>query len=235
MRTSKPISTISYNSLEFLVMKLEELVDNHKISDYMFIKHFAEEDESKDHTHLWIMPNTLLDTMDLQNHFKELDLIHPNKPLGCIDFRSSDCDEWILYSQHFEPYLRSKNEDRQYHYTRDDFVYHDEYTFEDRYNHAFKGSKWAERYQMLEQLKRNQLNPVDLIFNGTVPLQLASQLNAIDQLKQNHGPSHTVRGVHKNHENNEFARTTSKKPANLSETDSKWMEVPDESEMPDFD
>ena len=71
MRTSKPIATISYNSETYLRDKLNELIKSHKISDYMFIKHKAESDERKDHIHLWIKPNTLLDTMDLQKHFTE--------------------------------------------------------------------------------------------------------------------------------------------------------------------
>ena len=110
MRTSKPIATISYNSQEFLWVKLNELIDAHKISDFMFINHFAEEDERKNHIHLWIKPNTLIDTMDLQKFLIELVPNNPLKPLKCIDFRPSLVDDWILYSQHFEPYLASKNE-----------------------------------------------------------------------------------------------------------------------------
>lgn len=182
MRTSKPISTISYNSQSFLVCKLGELVKAHKISDWIFINHFAEEDERKDHIHLWIKPNVLLDTMDLQKHFMELDVLNPTKPLKCIDFQSSSVDDWILYSQHFEPYLASKNESREYHYTKDDFVYCDEDSFEDLYHHAFKGSEWAKRWQILEQLKTNAVNPADLIYNGSIPLGMACSLNALRQM-----------------------------------------------------
>ena len=186
MRTSKPISTISYNSQEYLVQKLGELVKSHKISDWMFINHFAEKDESKDHIHLWIRPNTLIDTMDLQNYFLELDPKHPIKPLKCIDFRPSEVDDWVLYSQHYEPYLASKMESREYHYTRDDFVYMDEDTFEDTYNHAFKGSKWAERNQVLKALADGSISPTALILNGTVPLNLASQLSSFKYMQQNY-------------------------------------------------
>ena len=197
MRTSKPIATISYNSQEFLVHQLEELIKKHKISDYMFINHFAEKDEKKNHIHLWIKPNTLLDTMDFQKHFIELDPQHPLKPFKCIDFRVSAVDDWILYCQHYKAYLASKGESREYHYTKDDFVYYDEDTFDELYNHAFKGSEWAQRNQVLQALKDGQADPTKLILNGTVPLNLASQLSAFKYMQNHYGLD---RGGRKNHE-----------------------------------
>jgi len=197
MRTSKPIATISYNTQEFLIKQLDALVRNHKISDYMFINHFAESDERKSHIHLWIKPNTLLDTMDLQKHFTELDPKNPTKPLKCIDFQISKVDDWILYSQHFAPYLASKGESREYHYTKDDFVYNDEDTFEDLYNHAFKGSEWAKRNQILQSLSDSKTDPCKLILNGTLPLNMSSQLNAFLYMQSHFGLD---RGTHQNHE-----------------------------------
>lgn len=185
MRTSKPISTISYNTPEYLKSKLDELVRNHTISDYMYIQHHAEADERKDHIHLWLKPNKLLDTMDLQDHFKELDLNNPTaKPLGCIDFETSKTDDWILYGMHLEPYLASKGQSREYHYTKDDFVYNDEDTFEDNYAHALKGSEWARRYQTLQLLQDSSFSPTDLIDSGLVPLNLATSLSAYKHMKR---------------------------------------------------
>ena len=198
MRTSKPISTISYNTNEFLVSKLEELVRNHKISDYIFIHHFAEEDEKKDHTHLWVKPNTLVDTMDLQKFLTELDPFNPTKPFKCIDFVPSQIDDWILYTMHYEPYLASKMESRQFHYTKDEFVAHDEDTLDEYYNHALKGSEWAKRNQILQALNNNQISPTDLILNGTIPLNMASQLNAFKFMQRNYNT--TNRGGRPGHE-----------------------------------
>jgi len=197
LRTSKPISTVSYNTEEFLVHQLKELIKSHRISDYMYIRHDAEQDEKKDHFHVWLKPNTLLDTMDLQEFFTELD---PNnvKPLKCIDFRTSQVDDWILYNQHYAPYLASKGESREFFYTREDFKYYDEDTFEHLYNHAFKGSDWARRFQLLEQLRTSSVAPQDLVLNGSVPLNLASQLNALEYMKNHYGT--LDRGNHKNHE-----------------------------------
>lgn len=197
MRTSKPIATISYNTQEFLVHQLDALVKNHKICDYMFINHFAEEDERKNHIHLWIKPNTLIDTMDLQKYLTENNPTNPLKPFKCIDFRPSAVDDWILYSQHYKPYLASKGEAREYHYTKDDFIYNDEDTFEDLYNHAFKGSEWAKRNQILQALNEGSINPTSLILNGTVPLNMASQLNAFKYMQTHY---RLDRGGHDNHE-----------------------------------
>lgn len=197
MRTSKPIATISYNSQEFLVQKLDELIQNHKISDYVFINHFAEVDEKKNHIHLWIKPNKLLDTMDLQKYLMELDPKNPTKPLKCIDFHISKVDDFILYGQHYAPYLATKGESREYHYTKDDFVYYDEDTFDDLYNHAFKGSEWAKQNQILEALRDNKIDPSELILNGTLPLNMACSLNTLENMMSRSG---LYRGAYKNHE-----------------------------------
>jgi len=62
--------------------------------------------------------------MELQQFLTEIDIKNPLKPLKCIDFRPSSVDDFILYTQHFKPYLASKGESREYHYTYDDFVFH---------------------------------------------------------------------------------------------------------------
>ena len=201
MRTSKEISTISYNSKEFLIDKLNKMIEKHTISDYMFIYHFKEEDESKNHFHLWIRPNCLIDTMDLQNELMEYDINHPSKPLKCIDFRVSSVDDWILYGQHYKPYLLSKGECREYHYTKDDFIFYDEDTFENYYNHAFKVSDFAKRYQIIESLKEYSDNPTALIDNGTISLNMATQLNAYMYMKTNY--DYLDRNGRSNHELNQ--------------------------------
>jgi len=187
MRTSKPISTISYNSPEFLEAKLNELHRSHTISDWMYIKHKAEADERKDHIHLYVQPNKLIDTMDLQKFFEERDPMHPDhKPLKCIDFRASKCDDWILYVMHLEAYLATKGQSREFHYKKSDFRFCDEDAFEDNFAHALRGSEFAQRQQTLEFLQ-NGTNPVDLIKSGLVPLSLAGSLNAYDRLLDRHG------------------------------------------------
>jgi hypothetical protein len=74
----------------------------------------------------------------------------------------------------------------------------DEDTFEDTYQHAHKGSDWAHRNQILESLRSGQVRPQDLVLSGTVPLNLASQLNALKYMETHYGT--LDRGVHDNHE-----------------------------------
>lgn len=183
MRTSKPVSTISYNTQPFLELKLKELLERRLISDYMYIYHFAEKDERKNHVHLWIKPNKLIDTMALQSHFMEL-VIGQKKPLGCIDFRSSKVDDWILYNQHYKPYLQSKGEKREFEYSKEDFYYADEDTFEYNYAHAFKASDWANRSTVLKEIARGDVKPYDMLVLQRIPLERASNLSAMMLLKR---------------------------------------------------
>ena len=184
MRTSKSISTISYNSIDFLERRLKELIEKHIISNYMFIKHYAEKDETKNHIHLYMQPNKLLDTMDLQDYFIELDFNNPGKLLKCIDFRISSIDDWILYSMHYKPYLLSKLEVREFAYNKDDFYYYDIDMFERDYLHALKGSNFAHSQQILDILFDSNNSPLDLIGCGAVPLNLAPSLVALQNLKK---------------------------------------------------
>lgn len=198
MRTSKPIATISYNTEPFLLNKLQELIRNHKISDYMYIKHFPEEDERKEHIHLWLKPNTLLDTMDLQEFFRELDPSKPDKPLKCIDFRTSKTDDWILYNLHHSGYLASKGEAREFVYNKEDFRFYDEDNFEDLFKHALFGSEWSKQNQLLKLINEGSISPDELITSGLVPLQLTSQINSLYYMKTHYG--RLDRGGRPNHE-----------------------------------
>ena len=194
MRTSKEVATISYNSEDFLKEQLKSLYRRHVICDWMFIKHQAEEDERKDHIHLWIKPNTLIDTMEIQNVLTEFNPDDSLHPLKCIDFRRSSVDDWILYALHDREYLLTKGECRQYVYEKENIIRCDDDTFEDLYYHAYHGSKFAQ-----ERVQRNiifdfNFNKAELIKQGRVPLGLASQLLALDSLQR------TYRGYHENHE-----------------------------------
>ena len=178
MRTSKLISTISYNTKEFLDHQLKQLYADHKISDYIYVYHYAEDDELKNHIHLVIKPNCLFDTMDLQDYFKEYDPNNPLEPLGCIDFKVSKMDDWILYCLHFPPYMAWKGQSRKFQYDPGECVFADRMTFQENYLHAMKESEFAYQYNLLRDLQRDNIAPVDLINNGRVPLVMASQLRS---------------------------------------------------------
>lgn len=106
MATQKPISTISYNTENFLKEKLDTWVSSHIIQAYQYICHKGE-DGDKDHIHLRIEPNKKLDPMDLLEQLREYQFGNP-KPLGCRPFRPSKEEDWFLYSVHDKQYLSLK-------------------------------------------------------------------------------------------------------------------------------
>ena len=117
VKTTKPISTISYNSTPFLLNKLEELIRSKHITFYAFIKHLSEDDEAgkKDHIHLYIEPSKMIQTDDLRAHFKQF-VSADEKPLGVLPFQSSKFDDWCMYALHDERYLTAKKQSRRHHY-----------------------------------------------------------------------------------------------------------------------
>ena len=79
MKTSKPISTISYNSEEFLKAKLDYLVRSGEIAFWFYIKHHGEFDDvtnmqDKDHIHLYCEFADRVDTIKLGEMFLEYTL-----------------------------------------------------------------------------------------------------------------------------------------------------------------
>lgn len=122
MKTSKPFSTISYNTPEFLERRLEELVKKRLVAFYAFVKHYAEQDEKKAHLHVIIIPNGQLQTDSVTDFLQELDPLNPLKPLGVMPWRSSKWSDWYLYACHDSAYLISKGQTRVHHYQESDFV-----------------------------------------------------------------------------------------------------------------
>lgn len=104
--TSNAISTISYNTEEFLKDTLNELIACHIIQSYQYIKHKGE-DGDKDHIHLRVVPNKRIDMMDLTERFKEY-VPDNKKPLGVRDWNKSKESDWILYAVHDKDYLIQK-------------------------------------------------------------------------------------------------------------------------------
>ena len=109
MATRKPISTISYNTEEFLKEVLDGWIDSHLIQCYTYIKHKGEEGD-KDHIHLRIEPNKSLDPMNLTEELKEY-VEGSSKPLGVRPWRPSKEEDWFLYAIHDKNYLAIKYSD----------------------------------------------------------------------------------------------------------------------------
>lgn len=123
MKTRKPVTTISYNSPEYLMLKLEELRRAKIISVWFFLEHQPEEDEKKEHIHLYIMPAKQIQTDDIVDELREFDPLHPEAPRKCLHFRSCHSfPDWYLYTIHDKGYLLSKNQKRKYSYLQEEFV-----------------------------------------------------------------------------------------------------------------
>lgn len=133
VKTTKPISTISFNTTEFLRLKLQELTKAGIISFWSFILHEPEDDEAgkKQHHHLYVEPAKLLQTDDLKAALLEPDPEH-DKPRGCLVWCSSSFPDWYLYGKHDSAYLAMKGQSRKYEYRfeafsasdDDDFLFH---------------------------------------------------------------------------------------------------------------
>ena len=170
MNTKKPISTISYNSKEFLERLLNDLIASKKIAFWSAILHQGEILDDgyieKDHFHVYIEPHKQVDTMDIQEASKEYDPKYPDKPLKCINFRPSDWDNWVWYNLHDTVYLMSKGEQRQYQYSKEDFIYSDEDEFQYRFERALHSGTVAKNLKirkMMNNYSVSQLCAIGLI------------------------------------------------------------------------
>lgn len=170
MRTTKPISTISFNSPAFLKLKLNELLKAGRLSFWAFILHKPEDDEGgkKEHCHVYVEPAKMLQSDDLKAELNEFDPEHPDKPRGCISFNSSKFDPWYLYALHDKRYLASKGQSRRFHYEHKDIVTSDEddLTFKAKSIDMLSLSPYADMMDAQEQ----GLTWGEYFARGTVPL-----------------------------------------------------------------
>lgn len=174
MLTTKPFSTISYNSIEFLVSKLDELIRKHEISFYAFVYHYAEKDESKNHIHLWCIPDRRLDTSQFVDYFKELDVANPlAPPLGVMPCRSSVFDDWFLYSCHNREYLLAKDQKREYHYELKDF-FTSSFDYLNELYHTIDHSKYRKLKDFLSHVDEGASFEA-LVRQGFVPINQLMQ------------------------------------------------------------
>lgn len=113
--TQKPISTISYNTENFLDIKLKELYEAHIIDYALYIKHKGEIDvddftgevkRDKDHWHIYLHTSKRIDLTLIKKEFNERDIEHfESKPLGCMNFQISKIGHWLCYAVHKIEYL----------------------------------------------------------------------------------------------------------------------------------
>lgn len=174
MITRTNISTISYNTDDFLIFKLNELIKNHSIEFWSFINHIPEEDETKAHKHLFIIPAGSIDTFELSDFLKEVDVVNPLlPPLGTIFWKHSKFVDWYLYSLHDIDYLASKGESRMYHYIKSEFVVSDSDYFNELI-HSCDFSQYT-KHKKLREAVQSDVSFRDLFANGFIPVQQIGQ------------------------------------------------------------
>lgn len=175
--TAKPISTISFNTREFLLRKLDSFYSSGIFDDYRVIFHTGEPDHftgevAKDHAHVWISPNRRLDTVDLRLSFNEVDFAHPDivEPLGCLPFRPSKQDHWLLYSLHDPIYLAAHDSDNdgdgKIEYFLEDILTPFPEQLRRDYNAALKNR--YTKNQLMVMAVRDGLSPLDALVSLNV-------------------------------------------------------------------
>lgn len=176
MRTTKPASTISYNSIPFLTARLNDFVKKKLLSFWAFVPHKKEDDETKDHIHLYVVPSKMLQTDDLRGEMAEIEGVDDKGNLrfkSCISFRSSKFDDWFLYCCHDKNYLITKGQSRKHTYSFSDF-----YTSDVDELHELVADIDFTSSSMISQMKEAQLQNLtwrQFFERGGVPIAQIKQ------------------------------------------------------------
>lgn len=170
MKTSKPISTISYNSETFLRKKIEYWKSIGIIEFGMWIKHEPEADEKKAHFHVYLKPAKLIQTMDLEFDSQEIDPLHPETPLKMISFRISKESDWVLYGLHDEAYLSSKGMVREKHYDISDIQSTCDDTLKDILSHVSDERKGQLEFRIIDCVAKG-MTWVEIVRSGLIPIR----------------------------------------------------------------
>ena len=174
MITRSNISTISYNSDDFLIFKLNDMIKNHCIEFWAFINHIPEEDERKPHKHLFIIPSGTVDTFALSDILEEIDFTNPAMPPLCTIFwKHSKFVDWYLYALHDIDYLASKGESRKYHYDKSEFIVSESDYFNELI-HSCDFSQYT-KHKKLREAVQSDVSFRDLFANGFIPVQQIGQ------------------------------------------------------------
>ena len=195
MRTSKFISTISYNSEDFLQNVLNSLISDKKVVFWAYIVHFPEVGERKKHVHLILQPNGVLNTDILSDLFVE-PVADCEIPLNVMPWRTSNFLDFILYGIHDSNYLAKKLLKKKFHYSISDFQTSDF----DYLNEMFYSSDMS-KYSRLDFLKtalEAGLTFSQCVARGLIPLSQARQYQFVYQCLMSNRINETA--------NNDFVR-----------------------------
>jgi hypothetical protein len=196
MQTSRLISSISYNSGDFLCGLLNDLVKKGIIDFAHWVKHEPEQDEKKAHYHLILRPSKRMDTNALQAFF--LEPIAGDKPLKCLPFTiSKNMRDWILYSVHDKGYLITKGESRKFEYSLGDVFSTDEDLLSEHWKEAHRGED--SRMNLFLKMMAEGMDFGEIVKLGVVPLNQYFQYRDIF-FNENSRTLKTKRNGRENHE-----------------------------------
>ena len=186
MNTSKPISTISYNTEKYLREKIYYWKQQGFIEYGMWILHQPDVDGDKAHYHVYLQPTKLIQTENLINDSIEID---PNwKPLDFYGdekekeqhekkqflkmtvFKSSEPSNWILYGLHDEAYLTQKGLSRNIHYDVSDIQSTCDDTLLDMLSSAFDFRNNKLEFRIIDAVNKG-VSWQDMVKSGMIPIR----------------------------------------------------------------
>jgi hypothetical protein len=176
MITSKLISTVSWNTPDFLKGKLYDLVRQNIIEYAHWIWHEPESDQSKAHAHLIIKPNKRLDTSKLRNEFVE-PIAGEEKPRGVNPFVTSKIGDWVLYGVHDVAYLLRKCQTREHHYEKKDILTTEPDLLDEHWRDCHEGED--RRVEQVIKFAQQGLSWFDVLQLGIIPINQLFQYRDI--------------------------------------------------------
>ena len=180
MKTIRPISSVTWNTEEFLQKILNKLVDDHVIAFWFYVFHLPESNEKKEHFHLYLEPDCRVDTNDIRQYFEEIpskdskekDIIRP------LPFEKSNFDNAYLYFTHNKLYLNSKGFYKQY-YNYTDVKSSDEFFLQEKVGlidfYKIQGSR-------VNRIKDGILHGIsfeDMVMTSLIPAQQINQYQKV--------------------------------------------------------
>lgn len=194
MKTSKPISTISYNTERFLAEKIYYWKKQGLIEYGMWIKHEPDVDGKKEHFHVYLQPSKLIqteflvdDSIEIDTNWKPLDEkflsvlsedeqkkeieAHEKKRYFKMNvFHSSKPDDWILYAIHDEKYLTQKNLSRNCHYEIGDIKATCDDTLNEMISQAYDKNNNKLEFRIIEAIKK-EMTWSQIVGSGMIPIR----------------------------------------------------------------
>ena len=186
MKTKQKQSNISYNSIDWLKTKCDELIDKGDIIFYIFIPHKAEDDELENHIHIILYPAKQIDLTNWDKHFLEYNInTHMFDGFSKVwktVHKDSDL-EWILYVLHDPVYCKAKCiKEKKYLYSFDEFITNDIRTLNNLIFRAFHETEFYHDLEIVNLIQDKGYSGSDLIKNGYVPIKQACAYHHFEQM-----------------------------------------------------